>query len=607
MPDHKPQRAPQLVEIATAAPNDETLIIAPMLAAAALPIPGLKPSIPEGALFSVLNAHDVAAYERIFAVQQDADWATADRLIDDLNDPVLMGHVLFQRYMHPIGWRSSFSELSAWLAVYPDHPGADRIYRLALRRQPDGVAAPQAPQAGRLDYIADVDIALQRSSELVDETLWSHLSSGERGTLRDFVAQIRRHIWNGNNGSARALLDNANFAALADSLTHDRMAAEVARGYFIGGDDATAREVADPALERSGSQATLSGWIAGLAAYREGDLDAARHAFEVLAAGEPDEDLVAAGAYWAARINLLNGQPEKVRRYLSIAMTRPYSFYGLLAQHALGNEIILEDKLPVLSDLERSTLAVLPEVRRAIALSQVGQQHRADMEFDGLSAYDRPGLSVAMLRLAGDLGLPATEYRLSRQLLGGYSERFDSALYPLPPWQPEDGFNIDPALLFAIMRRESEFRALSESEAGAQGPMQIMPSTAAWISGDNAYTGAKRHLLSDPVVALDLGQTYVEYLLELDSVDGNIFFALAAYNGGPGNLARWIKNTGATFDPLLFIETIPSRETRFFIESVTASYWIYRLRLDQTTPTLEMVAAGRWPLYPEGESILAGN
>ncbi len=555
----------------------------------------------------MLGDGDVGAYRGIFAAQALADWPAADRLIARLDDPVLMGHVLFQRYMHPTGWRSSFEELSGWLRDYADHPGAERVHRLALKRRPAAAAAPTAPRAGRIGDVAHVNDGPRRSGDPVREPSWGHLSAGDRAAPREIVARIRRHIWNGDNESARAELGGAAFAALADPLTRDRVAAEVARGFFIAGDDGAARSLAEPALERSGGQTPLAGWVAGLAAYREGALDAARRAFEALAAGDPGEELVAAGAYWAARLNLLSGDPARVRVHLSIAARRPYTFYGLLARRALGDEIRLEERLPVLSELERATLAALPEARRAVALAQVGQEHRADAEFDGLGAHDRPGFAIAVLRLAADLGLPATQYRLSRELLSGFAERFDTGLYPTPNWRPAGGFEIDPALLFAIMRRESGFRARVRSRAGARGPMQILPSTAAWLSGDAGYAGARRHLLDDPVVALGLGQDYVRYLLGLDAVDGNLFFALAAYNGGPGNLARWIEKTGATFDPLLFIETVPSRETRFFIETVMADYWIYRLRLGAATPTLDMVAAGSWPLYPEGEARLAGN
>lgn len=607
LPQAKPAPPSDEIAIASAIPDHDLLIAEPAHAASAVPVPATKPAIPAAVLFVALSSDDVDRYRGIFAAQQLADWATADRLISQLMDRILMGHVLVQRYMHPTSWRSSYAELSAWLIDYADHPDAERIYRLALRRQPKGSAAPQPPRDGCLDDVEYVGKELQPASDAVDEASWDRLSSGERSTLRSIVAQVRRNVLAGSNSAAQNLLSDATFVSLADDLTKDRMAAEVARGYFVGGDDETARELVEPALERSGSKATLAAWIAGLAAYRQHDLQASRHAFEILSAGRPDEDLVAAGAYWAARINLLVGDPAKVGAYLNTALARPYSFYGLLAQHALGGEIVLNERLPVLSDTERATLAVLPEVRRAIALAQVGQHHRADQEFDSVNAYDRPGLAVAMLRLAVDLNLPATQYRLGRELLYGYSERFDAALYPVPAWQPADGFEVDPALLFAVMRRESEFRAFSRSDAGAQGPMQIMPSTAAYVSGDDAFTGSRKHLLNDPVIALDLGQDYIDYLLELNSVQGNLFFALAAYNGGPGNLNKWVEATGATFDPLLFIETIPSRETRFFIERVMASYWIYRLRLDQPVTTLDMVAAGQWPVYQGGETLIAGN
>ena len=70
-----------------------------------------------------------------------------------------------------------------------------------------------------------------------------------------------------------------------------------------------------------------------------------------------------------------------------------------------------------------------------------------------------------------------------------------------------------------------------------------------------------------------------------------------AYNGGPGNLGRWENRIDYNDDPLLFIETIPYRETRNFIEKVIANMWIYRMRFGQPTPSLDAAAAGAWPVY----------
>jgi soluble lytic murein transglycosylase-like protein len=72
---------------------------------------------------------------------------------------------------------------------------------------------------------------------------------------------------------------------------------------------------------------------------------------------------------------------------------------------------------------------------------------------------------------------------------------------------------------------------------------------------------------------------------------------LAAWNGGPGNLKKWMKKVEYNNDPLLFIESIPSKETRIFVERVLTNYWIYQARFDNPTPSLDLLAQGKWPSY----------
>ena len=84
----------------------------------------------------IIGHTDIDLYQEIFAVQEDGDWKTADRLIARLRDRVLMGHVMAQRYLHPTKYRSKYKELKAWMGKYADHPDAPRLYKLARRRQP---------------------------------------------------------------------------------------------------------------------------------------------------------------------------------------------------------------------------------------------------------------------------------------------------------------------------------------------------------------------------------------------------------------------------------------------------------------------------------------
>ena len=81
------------------------------------------------------------------------------------------------------------------------------------------------------------------------------------------------------------------------------------------------------------------------------------------------------------------------------------------------------------------------------------------------------------------------------------------------------------------------------------------------------------------------------------AIGQNLFFATVAYNAGPGNLSKWRRKSDYRNDPLLFIESIKSRETRNYVEHVLTNFWAYRLRLGQPTPSLDAVAAGEWPVY----------
>ena len=99
----------------------------------------------------------------------------------------------------------------------------------------------------------------------------------------------------------------------------------------------------------------------------------------------------------------------------------------------------------------------------------------------------------------------------------------------------------------------------------------------------------------------------MRHLLKHERVDGNLFYLLCAYNAGPGNLKKWKQKANFAGDPLLFIESIRSRETRNFMERVATNYWIYRMRLGQATPSLDATASGLWPNYAAQERSFASH
>jgi soluble lytic murein transglycosylase-like protein len=127
--------------------------------------------------------------------------------------------------------------------------------------------------------------------------------------------------------------------------------------------------------------------------------------------------------------------------------------------------------------------------------------------------------------------------------------------------------------------------------------MQLMPATARFVAQKNYVPDGDPSQLSTPEVNMALGQKYIEMLLSDSAVGTDLFRLAVAWNGGPGNLGKWDRQTGFADDPLLFIETIPARETRIFIERVLANLWTYRDRLGQPVASLDSLAGGAWPGY----------
>ena len=542
------------------------------------------------ALPPALSAADTRRYRSIFALQQDGAWAEADREIATLEDDVLRGHVLFQRYMHPTKYRSKYVELYEWMASYHDHPGAKRIYRLALRRQPEGFKSPVKPSFDS-----------RRVAALPPRASDAYRSPRKRGAA---TRQAVRKEWRGINahirthdaeGGERHLV--GNLARLFDEVEFDQARKGVAQAYFFNGSDAKALELAAASAERSRAYVPIADWIAGLAAWRSEKYERAFIHFAALASSESASPWnIAAGGFWGARAALVAGRPEHVTHLLEAAAEHRRTFYGILAARLLGEDLNFAWDHPPLSAEARERLAGTAGVRRAIALSEAGQYELADQELRGLAPAAGEEDHAVLLAIASRLNLAASAMRLGGAR-GSGGRIYDLAAYPVPHWRPDGGFEIDRALVFALIRQESEFNVAATSPAGARGLMQLMPRTASFIARDRALRGGGKKKLYEPEFNMALGQQYLGHLLAEAVVAGDLFRLVIAYNGGPGNLKKWLRRTDHPDDPLLFIESIPSRESRLLVERVMANLWLYRARLGQPMPSLDAVAAGEWPRY----------
>ncbi len=133
--------------------------------------------------------------------------------------------------------------------------------------------------------------------------------------------------------------------------------------------------------------------------------------------------------------------------------------------------------------------------------------------------------------------------------------------------------NIEPPLLAALIKTESDFDTLAESRKGAKGLMQITPSTGEWIAQTIGMKNFDESMLFIPEINIRLGTWYVEHLANY--YEGSFELVFAAYNGGRGNVDKWLKNSDLSSDGRT-LDTIPFSETDNFVKKVRKNYTIYK-------------------------------
>lgn len=539
-----------------------------------------------------LSEDDAARYANIFAFQDTGDFAKADVEIAKLADQRLMGHVLYARYLHP-EYKSTYDELSAWVRIYQDHPGVQKIAELARRKKP-------AATADTLPAIKPVRGLIAQHDFDVGQLAQPYLKTTRMSQREKEMAQGIERIVAKSPTAALKKLETEEAKKVLSHTQYDALRALVAESYFYNGKNDKALELAMKSADRSGKEVPKAGWIAGLASWKNKDYATAAKYFENAARSKRSSAwMSAATSYWTARAYLRAERPEKVNYWLARATQHPRTFYGIIALKALGlSEGSFNWDVPELKDRHVRALASNAAGRRALALVDAERPDLAAEELAQMNPGNNAALKEAMIALATKTAsMPSVSLRLGSAIRDSEGGLYDAALYPDAPWAPQGGFDVDRALVYAFIRQESRFRTDAQNgSSGAVGLMQLMPATAQHVAKQTGDKVEKADL-KDPVVNITLGQKYLAELLKNENIGGNLFKLAVAYNAGPGKLARWQKAADSEEDPLFFIETIPAAETRIFVERVLTNYWIYRIKYDQDTESLDKVAEGEWPVY----------
>ena len=549
-----------------------------------------------GEIFSnkILTIKDIENYQKIFIEQKKCNFKKADKYIFEIKNKILMGHVLAQRYLHPDCYKSQFIELSSWMKMYNDLPQAKRIYRLAIRRMPEGYKRPPKP-------ITAIGVNIEKQEVKIKPSKYQSkikLNKSQRNEKYQLLVNIKSRVNKGWPTGALKLLNQSNTKNLLDEVEIDQQKELVAKGYFLANKNELAVKYAEEALGRSPNYVPFANWTAGLSSWRLKNYNKSSNFFSNFAIALKDDPWHnTAGSFWAARSYGELNDYKKINFWLLNASTNIETFYGQIANNILGLSNQIDWKKEKLNSDTEKIFINLPAGKRTMALIQIGRVLEAENEIVKLNNSLNQNIALISLGVANKFNMAYTQLKIANKLTRIEQEIPLRYFYPIPNWKPLDQYKTDKALIFAFIHQESTFNINAKSRKGAMGLMQIMPNTAKFISKNKKVKRGNSSILKDPLINIEVGEEYINYLLNLDLINGNLIYLAAAYNGGPGNLKKWLNETNFINDPLLFMESIPSRETRWFIEKILTNYWIYKDQFEEDSQSLLELSKGNDPIY----------
>jgi soluble lytic murein transglycosylase len=533
---------------------------------------------------TVLSKSEKNAYSDIYTAIRAQKWEDAAKLIDRMPAGPMAAMARAELYLAPNSPKVDAAQLQSLLNAAPYLPQAEQLENMARKRGAE--ALPIRPGIRRFSWLGGAP-----KRDLPNNIAGDGLRS-----------ELQAYIKNDDPASAERLLESKAGGLSADALTELRY--RVAWSYYIENDDISAKRLASIARAGGGEWGTQAAWAYGLATWRLKDYASAFEAFDTVSRQAGNGDLKAAGLFWSARAAMAAKQPQQFQPRMQNAAQLPETFYGLLASESLGMESIAH-KAARVSKLDWNSLKDQQNAVLAVALTEVGQTKLADEALRHQAKIGDARQHANLAQLAGSLNLASTQFWMGHY---GPSRDQSSAMarYPMPNWEPTGGWRVPPALVYAHTLQESSFKTDVISPAGARGLMQVRPGTA----GDMAQArgiGFAAAELDRPSVNLEYGQSYLEKLRDMPATGGLLPKVIAAYNAGPTPVTRWNSEIRDNGDPLLFIESIPYWETRGYVSIILRNYWIYEMRENKASGSMNGLAQYLWPKFPDENGKVASR
>ena len=323
-----------------------------------------------------------------------------------------------------------------------------------------------------------------------------------------------------------------------------------------------------------------------------------------------DYDFEPQALYWMGRAAELSQQPHARDLYAQLCQRYVHTYYCQLARERVDLTLsephaaepiavtpLVNGGTPANGEATRSVTARAevgqqPAYRRALELKTLGLDSDATRELVGLTdRYNQdPDVLMALATMLNEVGAYHHALRLARARFRDKLERTNGMVDPslwkvayptglLPTIKSQAVKNVDPYLVAAIIREESQYDWQAVSRVGAIGLMQVMPGTAHIVAQRLGLPAVGRDDLFDQETNIQIGVHYVEQLLEQFS--GDVALTIASYNAGPLVVGTWVAlYPGRSQDE--FIELIPYQETRQYVKRVLRSYREY-IRLDKAS------------------------
>ncbi len=288
--------------------------------------------------------------------------------------------------------------------------------------------------------------------------------------------------------------------------------------------------------------------------------------------------------YWLARA-LEKTDKVKVSEFIFTKLSKDRSFYGYLSADKLNKSYQLSDHPVQVTDEMLTNFMQKTDFRVVAELIKVNKGLEAKRQWwYSVRKLDKNEILIAAKYAQKLKWKQVAIFTIAKaKYWDDVSIRFP-IVYEKQVQKNANRQDLNPAIIFGLIRRESAFNQNAKSPVGARGLMQIMPKTGQQIARELKEKWRNTNALFNPTTNVKYGAYYYKQLL--NQFNGHYALAAAAYNAGPHRVNRWLPKTEAVAADI-WIETIPFKETRAYVSAVLTYALIYQKQLKKNFLTMK--------------------